>query len=378
MKELSDMDGVGKITFAYQPETWDQEWFLSLGGFVVVFLNYNKKDQIRKAVLSALNQDFPALEVLFMDDASTDGSGDTMEEIVRSYSQGCRHKIMVVRNVVNQYITGQWNIAARLSTGNWLGMFCGDDFARPDRVSRMAEIVKNSPSLLGACTAAGLWDVTTGKYLGVSKSGTSYFAVGTDSLESLNANFCTLGATAFWNRRLFDRPLPRIPMDDTFLHYRCYLLGRGCPDPVWAYVTDVVSVDYTVGTGVTTSAVSRKSNTPVQRWLYGVRHRRHFMGKLVNPTMHALIQECKEIGLPTVYGRFFRMKEVSTDWDASGTVMRILKLPSLIYSVCATGFSRKFLSGTFKWAAKSLLREFFGLHFGALMCVGILGHGRTT
>ena len=377
MKGIRGMEGAGEITFNYQPETWDQERFLSLGGFVVVFLNYNKKEQIRKAVLSALNQDFPLLEMLFMDDASTDGSGDMMEEIVRSSSQGGRHKVMVVRNTVNQYITGQWNIAARLSTGNWLGMFCGDDFARPDRVSRMAEIIKRTPSLLGACTAASTWDVATGKCLGISKTGQSYFALGTDSLEMLNASFCTLGATAFWNRRLFKRPLPRIPMDDTFLHYRCYLLGRGCPNPVWAYVTDVVSVDYTFGTGVTTSAVRRKSDTPIQRWLFGVRKRKHFMGKMINPTMHALIQESREMELPVEYRRYFRMKEVSTNWDASGTVMRILKMPSLIYSVCATGFSRKYLLGTFRWAIKSLIREFLGLHLSALICVGLLGHKCT-
>ena len=369
------MDGVGEVTFTYQPNTWNQERFLALGGYVVVFLNYNKKDEIRKSVLSALNQDFPLLEMLFMDDASTDGSGDIMEEIVRStlHEKGSRHKVMVVRNTVNQYITGQWNIAARLATGNWLGMFCGDDFSRPDRVSRTAEIIKKTPSLLGVCTAAGLWDSATGKYLGVSKSGSSYFALGTDSLEVLNNGFCTLGATAFWNRRLFERPLPRVPMDDTFLHYRCYLIGRGSPCPVWAYITDVVSVDYTVGTGVTTSAVKRKDDTPIQYWLFGVRKRKHFMGKMVSPTMRALIQESRLMGLPISYSRYFRMKEVMTDWDASGTIMRLLKMPSLIYVLCLSGFSSKFLRGTFKWIIKTLFREFFGLHIGAWICVKILG-----
>ena len=368
------MNGVGEVTFTYQPDSWSQEQFLALGGFVVVFLNYNKKDQIRKAVLSALNQDYPLLEMLFMDDASTDGSGDIMEEIVRSSSQGVRHKVVVVRNSVNQYITGQWNIAAKLATGNWLGMFCGDDFSRPDRVSRTAEIIKAHPSLLGICTAAEKWDSSTGKSLGVSKTGNPYFACGTYSLERINSGFCTVGATAFWNRRLFERPLPRVPMDDTFLHFRCYLLGRDCPYPVWAYATDVVGVDYTVGTGVTTSAVRSKDDTTIQHWLSGVWHRKYFAGKLVNPTMHALVLESKSMGLPVPYSRFFRMREVMTAWDASGTIMRLLKLPLLIYAICASGFSGRFKKWASKWIITTLCREFFGLHIGALICAGVLKH----
>jgi hypothetical protein len=165
-------------------------------------------------------------------------------------------------------------------------------------------------------------------------------------------------------------------MDDTFLHFRCYLLGRDCPNPVWAYATNVVSVDYTVGTGVTTSAARSKDDTPIQNWLAGVRHRKYFAGKLVNPTMHALILECKNMGLPISYCRFFRMREVMTNWDASGTIMRLLKLPLLIYAICVSGFSGGFRKWARKWIITTLCREFFGLHVGALICAGVLKHGK--
>ena len=62
----------GKISYIYTPEDWDQNQFLSLGGFTVVFLNYNKKSFIERSVESALSQDFPLCEMFFMDDASTD------------------------------------------------------------------------------------------------------------------------------------------------------------------------------------------------------------------------------------------------------------------------------------------------------------------
>ena len=74
-----------RISYSYTPAGWTQEEFLRQGGFTVVFLNYNKARYIEKSVASALNQDYPILEMFFMDDASTDGSGDEMERMVRQY-----------------------------------------------------------------------------------------------------------------------------------------------------------------------------------------------------------------------------------------------------------------------------------------------------
>ena len=140
----------GEITYTRTPENWSQAEFLRLGGFTVVFLNYNKAAFIERSVAGALAQDFPLCEMFFTDDASTDGSGDTMEKLVRVYSG--RHKVTVVRNTVNRRITGQWNIVSRLATGNWLGMFCGDDVARPDRVTCAARRIAEYPTLKGLCT----------------------------------------------------------------------------------------------------------------------------------------------------------------------------------------------------------------------------------
>jgi len=71
------------ITYTYRPSDWDQERFLALGGFTVVFLNYNKMKFIERSVKSTLEQDFPLLEMFFMDDASKDGSGEEMERLMK-------------------------------------------------------------------------------------------------------------------------------------------------------------------------------------------------------------------------------------------------------------------------------------------------------
>ena len=68
-----------------------------MGGYTLVFLNYNKGKLIAEAVRSTLGQDFPILEILFMDDASTDGSGEEMERIVRAYRG--RHKVSAIKSM---------------------------------------------------------------------------------------------------------------------------------------------------------------------------------------------------------------------------------------------------------------------------------------
>ena len=101
------------VSYVYEPEKWDEAAWRETGAFTVVFLNFEKSKTIHKAVASALAQDYPFLEMFFMDDASSDGSGDVMEELVRAYRG--RHKVSVVRNRTNVGITGQWNSVAKLA-----------------------------------------------------------------------------------------------------------------------------------------------------------------------------------------------------------------------------------------------------------------------
>ena len=52
--------------YCYTPEKWSHDEFISFGGFSVVFMNYNKGHYIEHSVKSALEQDYPYLEMIFM------------------------------------------------------------------------------------------------------------------------------------------------------------------------------------------------------------------------------------------------------------------------------------------------------------------------
>ena len=356
---------VGEVTYKYTPSPWDENAFHRAGGFTIVFFNYNKAPMIERSVQSVLNQDYPCLELLFMDDASSDGSGEAMERLVRSYRG--RHKVLVVRNTANQYITGQWNIASRLASGSWLGMFCADDIAHPDRVSIAAQHILGHPTLRGFSTAAVDIDGHTGEVLPDSHYVPSpYFANGLDSPESLVENFRSNGATSFWHISLFEKPLPRVPLDDDYLHYRCYFQNQGVDGPIFFYNSDVKTIDYTIGVGVTSSSSNEIPGEPgVSRrkhiWIQSVKNQKH-LAKLSIETLSCLLREYGN------YDKFcvaIRRSLLEKEIRAGNTLSRVLLLPELMRYLCSESTSRKFRFKLVKPFAHDFAMEFFGLHFGA-------------
>ena len=318
----------GVKTYFYTPEGWSDEAFLSQGGFTVVFLNYNKKRFIEKSVASALNQDYPILEMFFMDDASTDGSGDEMERIVRQYRG--RHKVAVVRNGENQGIAGQWNIVSKLATGVWFGMFCGDDVAHPDRVSIVAERIKKYPTLRGISTAAVDIDVDSGLPLPDSHYvPVPYLAKGTDSWESLDANFRSNGSTSFWHKSLFDDPLPKVPLDDNYLHFKLFVLNKGVNAPIFFYDSSVKTIDYSSGVGVCSGGIVVQKNVSERRkWMQDIARYKKFLSKW-GVTMQSALMYAKKKGVASTDLAPFQCSLLWSKIRSGNTLSRLMMSPIL-------------------------------------------------
>lgn len=260
-----DVDN-SNVVYAYTPEGWDETRWRELGAFTVVFLNFEKEKMIRRSVASALEQDYPLLEMFFMDDASQDGSGDVMESLVREYRG--RHKVSVVRNKKNVGICGQWNAVAKLAKGEWLGMFCADDIAHRDRVSVVSERIKKYPSLLALCTGLDPRDSRDGRL----RSELRYpreltIAYGDDAPEILIRKKWPVGATSFYRRSLFDVALPLTPLDDLYIKWRLHMESIGVNGPVWMLDSTISTIDYFVGEGLWSSIrASRPSGISDDEW----------------------------------------------------------------------------------------------------------------
>jgi glycosyltransferase involved in cell wall biosynthesis len=105
----------------------------------VVVSAHNSAAFIGAAVESALNQTLLDLEVIVVDDGSTDGTMD----VLRRYHDD---RLRVVRQE-NQGPAGASNTGIRLSRGTYIGFLDGDDVWHKTKLSRHVRLLEQHPEL---------------------------------------------------------------------------------------------------------------------------------------------------------------------------------------------------------------------------------------
>lgn len=90
---------------------------------------HNGMPYLREAIESALGQTHAPIEVVVVDDASDDGSGDA----ARSFGP----RVAVIRNHERHGIGASRNVAVERSRGEFLGFLDADDLLRPEAVGQL-------------------------------------------------------------------------------------------------------------------------------------------------------------------------------------------------------------------------------------------------
>ncbi|MGH7413149.1 MAG: glycosyltransferase family 2 protein [Candidatus Rokuibacteriota bacterium] len=109
---------------------------------------YNGSEFLRQALDSALAQTVADVEVVVVDDGSTD---DTY-----TIAQGCARgdpRLRVMRNQTNLGLTGNWNQCVRQARGEWIKFLFQDDYLAEDCVARMLD-ASEPRSLFVVCARA--------------------------------------------------------------------------------------------------------------------------------------------------------------------------------------------------------------------------------
>jgi len=91
----------------------------------VIIPVYNKCRQIERCVDSVTNQTYTALEILLIDDGSTDGSGKICDEFAEKDSR------ITVIHQTNGGVSAARNTGLRAMSGVWLAFVDADDFVSP-------------------------------------------------------------------------------------------------------------------------------------------------------------------------------------------------------------------------------------------------------
>lgn len=111
----------------------------------IVIPAFNAEAYLAQAIQSALGQNYPTLEVIVVDDGSTDGTAEVIErfgERVRSLRQA------------NAGLAAARNAGAALAQGAYLAFLDADDILHPDKLAVQAAALDQNPVM--ALVASGL------------------------------------------------------------------------------------------------------------------------------------------------------------------------------------------------------------------------------
>lgn len=119
---------------------------METGGLVSVIIPvYNVLPYLAEAIDSVINQTYEDLEIIIIDDGSTDGSGDICEEYAQNDS-----RIRVVHQE-NKGLSSARNIGLDAMTGEMVVFVDSDDACRPDYVEAMMKAMNRDNSDLVVC-----------------------------------------------------------------------------------------------------------------------------------------------------------------------------------------------------------------------------------
>jgi GT2 family glycosyltransferase len=103
----------------------------------IIILNWNGKRYIDRCLEATAAQTFSDFETILIDNASTDGSVDSLEERWPG--------VRVVRLPRNLGFAAANNLGARLARGRWLALLNNDAFARPDWLASLVRAAELHP-----------------------------------------------------------------------------------------------------------------------------------------------------------------------------------------------------------------------------------------
>ncbi len=102
----------------------------------VIIPAYNCENFILESVNSILNQTYKNLEIIILDDSSTDSTYKILTTIVDN-------RIKLIRNEKNLYIAENRNKGLKLATGKYIVWQDADDISKPNRIAKLVNFMQS-------------------------------------------------------------------------------------------------------------------------------------------------------------------------------------------------------------------------------------------
>ena len=116
----------------------------------VIVPNYNHAPFLRQRIDSILNQTFQDLELIILDDCSTDDS----RRIIESYRNEPRVRAIIYNEANSGSTFAQWKRGLREARGKYVWIAESDDYADADFLSVLVSTLENHPEAAVAFTGS--------------------------------------------------------------------------------------------------------------------------------------------------------------------------------------------------------------------------------
>ncbi len=110
--------------------------------------SYNAAETIADAIQSAFMQDWPRLEIIIVDDCSTDHTVAVIETVIRNFNSPDR-PIRLIRLAKNGGVAHARNMLLNAAGGEFLAFFDDDDVSMPNRISRQFARIVEAERIVG-------------------------------------------------------------------------------------------------------------------------------------------------------------------------------------------------------------------------------------
>jgi alpha-1,3-rhamnosyltransferase len=105
--------------------------------------NYNYGHFVIEALNSVVNQSYPNIELIIVDDLSSDNSIEIIEKWIKDYTGNIQIKF--IKNKTNVGLTKVCNIILEYSSGKYFQPLDADDILLPEKIEKQVPILENSP-----------------------------------------------------------------------------------------------------------------------------------------------------------------------------------------------------------------------------------------
>ncbi|GAB3252843.1 glycosyltransferase family 2 protein [Arthrobacter pigmenti] len=110
----------------------------------VVMPVYNTEAYVSRAIDSVLDQSYQNLELLIIDDASTDGSAAAVRAALAKRTQADRQKVRLIAHAQNSGYGAATNTGLSHAQGQWVWFIDSDDWAEPAMLERLHECARTN------------------------------------------------------------------------------------------------------------------------------------------------------------------------------------------------------------------------------------------